>query len=114
LWESSRREAATASTWWLGIGEEVAALASRNSFPAAQIRTIGFLTAMIPVAIAAAVLGLISLALMSPLIVYAAFRGKHLKSPWRSPSSPLGLIERSAIVGARRGKTLPSAMAGHT
>ena len=70
-------------------------MARKSSFPAAQIRTIGFLMAMIPVAAAAAVLGLISLALMSPLMVYAAFRGKHLKSPWRSPGSPLGLIERS-------------------
>jgi len=70
-------------------------LARRSSFPAAQIRTVGFLMAMIPVAAAAAILGLLSLVLLSPLMIYAAFRGKHLKSPWRSPRSPLGLIERS-------------------
>jgi hypothetical protein len=79
----------------LGIREEVLALARRSCFPAAQIRTLGFLTAMIPVAVATAILGLVSLVLMSPLMIYAAFRGKHLKNPWRSARSPLGLVERS-------------------
>jgi hypothetical protein len=70
-------------------------LARRSSFPAAQVRTVGFLIAMIPVAVATAILGLVSLVLMTPLMIYAAFRGKHLKNPWRSPRSPLGLIERA-------------------
>ncbi|MEW6532803.1 MAG: hypothetical protein AB1473_18375 [Thermodesulfobacteriota bacterium] len=70
-------------------------MARRSSFAAAQIRTVGFLMAMIPVAVATAILGLVSLVLMTPLMIYAAFRGKHLKNPWRSPRSPLGLIERA-------------------
>lgn len=48
---------------------------------AEKIRTIWFLTAMIPVVIVTAAVGLLSLVLVSPLIVYAFIKGKHLKDP---------------------------------
>ena len=52
---------------------------------AAQIRTIGFLLAMIPLLILVALACVLSLVLVSPLIVYAAMCGKHLKDPWKRP-----------------------------
>ncbi len=48
---------------------------------AEKIRTIWFLAAMIPVVIVTAAVGLLSLVLVSPLIVYAFIKGKHLKDP---------------------------------
>jgi hypothetical protein len=50
-----------------------------------KIRTIWFLTAMIPLVMVVAILGLASLVLTSPLMLYASIRGKHLKNPWRKP-----------------------------
>ncbi len=47
-----------------------------------KIRTIWFLFAMIPVAMLTGFLGLLSLVLCSPLMIYATIRGKHLKDPW--------------------------------
>jgi hypothetical protein len=52
---------------------------------AARIRTVGFLFAMIPLIGLAFLLCLLSLILLSPLIAYAAIRGKHLKDPWKRP-----------------------------
>lgn len=48
---------------------------------AEKIRTFWFLTAMIPVVIVTTAVGLLSLVLVSPLIVYAFIKGKHLKDP---------------------------------
>jgi hypothetical protein len=52
---------------------------------AAQIRTVGFLFAMVPVMGLVFLLCLLCLVLLSPLIAYAAIRGKHLKDPWKRP-----------------------------
>ena len=52
---------------------------------AAKFRTIWFLTAMIPGMVVAFLVGILSLVLTTPLMVYAAMRGKHLKDPWRDP-----------------------------
>jgi hypothetical protein len=49
----------------------------------AKIRTIGFLVAMIPMAMVVGLLGVLMLALTSPVIVYARIFGKHIKDPWR-------------------------------
>ncbi len=57
----------------------------KDRHPWAQpVRTIWFIAAMIPVLVLVAVLSLLSLVLMTPLMVYAAIRGKHLKDPWSS------------------------------
>jgi predicted PurR-regulated permease PerM len=48
---------------------------------AAKIRTVWFLLAMIPVAIIAGLVGLLSLVIAAPLTIYAAIAGKHLKDP---------------------------------
>ena len=48
---------------------------------AAAIRTIWFLFAMILPLIFVGFLGLLSLAITSPLMLYAAIVGKHLKDP---------------------------------
>ncbi|MBI5250804.1 MAG: hypothetical protein HY912_15040 [Desulfomonile tiedjei] len=53
-----------------------------------KIRTIWFLTAMIPLIIVVGVLGVASLVLTSPLMIYATVQGKHLKNPWRKPLYP--------------------------
>lgn len=54
-----------------------------NQWPlwAPKIRTIWFLTAMIPVVVVTAFVGMLSLLLVSPLILYASVTGKHLKDP---------------------------------
>ncbi len=57
---------------------------------AEKIRTLWFLTAMIPLMLLAGCLGVFSLVLTSPLMVYANIRGKHLKDPW-GKSRDLGL-----------------------
>ncbi len=49
---------------------------------ATRIRTIWFLFAMIPVAAVTGLLGLFSLVLCSPLMIYASIQGKHLKDPF--------------------------------
>jgi hypothetical protein len=54
---------------------------------ATKIRTIWFLIAIIPVIAIAGLLGLFSIVLVSPLIVYASIKGKHLKDPWGSKKS---------------------------
>lgn len=51
---------------------------------AAGIRTIWFLTAMIPVVILTALIGVLSLVIVSPLIVYAFVTGRHIKDPRRN------------------------------
>jgi len=50
-----------------------------------NIRTVWFLAAMIPVVLIATALGMTTLLLTSPLMLYATLRGKHLKNPWRKP-----------------------------
>jgi hypothetical protein len=55
---------------------------------ASRIRTIWFLFAMIPVAVFTALLGLLSLVLCSPLMIYATVVGKHLKDPWSKKRIP--------------------------
>jgi hypothetical protein len=50
----------------------------------AMIRTLWFLVAMIPVILIAGLMGLFSLILVSPLIIYASLKGTHLKDPLRS------------------------------
>jgi hypothetical protein len=55
---------------------------------ATRIRTIWFLFAMIPVVIVTGLLGLFSLVLCSPLMIYAGIRGKHLKDPWSKNRVP--------------------------
>lgn len=52
---------------------------------AQKIRTIWFLTAMIPLIVIVGILGAASLVLTSPLMIYAGITGKHLKNPWRKP-----------------------------
>lgn len=52
---------------------------------ATECRTIWFLIAMIPGMVVAFFVGLLSLVLTTPLMVYASIRGKHLKDPWRDP-----------------------------
>lgn len=51
----------------------------------AKVRTLVFLTVMAPVLLAFTVLILCSLILVSPLMIYAGFRGKHLKDPRKNP-----------------------------
>ncbi len=55
----------------------------------ARIRTVGFLMAMIPMVGVVTLLCLLSLVLISPLMVYAIVRGKHLKDPWKKPQLSL-------------------------
>ncbi len=50
----------------------------------AMIRTIWFLVAMIPVMLMVWLLGMLSLVLVSPLIIYAGLKGTHLKDPLRN------------------------------
>ncbi|AFM25244.1 hypothetical protein [Desulfomonile tiedjei] len=50
---------------------------------AAKIRTLWFLTAMIPLMMIAGLVGVLSLLLTSPLMVYGGMCKKHIKSPWR-------------------------------
>lgn len=57
---------------------------------AEKIRTFWFLTAMIPLMLLAGCIGILSLILTSPLMVYANIRGKHLKDPW-GKAGDLGL-----------------------
>ncbi len=61
---------------------------SRWPETAEKIRTLWFLTAMIPLMLLAGALGAVSLLLTSPLMVYAGIRGKHLKDPWRKSGKP--------------------------
>jgi hypothetical protein len=56
---------------------------------AAGIRTVGFLFATIPLLMGAAVVGLLTLVLVSPLIVYSSLTGKHIKDPFRQSNSLL-------------------------
>ncbi len=55
---------------------------------AAQLRTLWFLAAMIPLVLFLFLLGLLTLVVASPLTIYAGIRGKHLKDPWRKPGGP--------------------------
>lgn len=48
-----------------------------------RIRTIWFLTAMIPLVVLTALAGFLSLVLISPLMIYSTITGRHLKDPWR-------------------------------
>ncbi|MFC1834401.1 hypothetical protein ACFL2Q_06670 [Thermodesulfobacteriota bacterium] len=54
----------------------------RDRWPAHQIRTIGFLLAMLPVILLGILLGVFTVLLTLPLQIYAGIRGKHLKNPW--------------------------------
>jgi hypothetical protein len=63
---------------------------ARRSPLMAKIRTLWFLTAMIPVALVALLLGILTLIVTLPLIIFAALTGKHLKDPRkRSFGDPL-------------------------
>jgi hypothetical protein len=54
--------------------------ANRSALTGAKIRTIAFLVAMIPVLILVALLGILSLLVLTPVVMYAgSIRGKPLK-----------------------------------
>jgi hypothetical protein len=55
---------------------------------AASIRTIWFMTAMILPLILVWLLGILSLVITSPLMLYAKILGKHLKDPRISDENP--------------------------
>jgi multisubunit Na+/H+ antiporter MnhG subunit len=57
---------------------------------ALKVRTIWALFAMIPLMILALFLGILAVVITSPLITYAAIRGKHLKSPVKNSVGPRG------------------------
>jgi hypothetical protein len=48
-----------------------------------MIRTVWFLVAMIPLLLLVGLMGMFSLVLVSPLIIYAGLKGTHLKDPLR-------------------------------
>jgi hypothetical protein len=54
-----------------------------NPRTANKLRTIWFLFAMIPMVVVTGLLGILSIVLLSPLMIYATIRGKHLKDPWQ-------------------------------
>jgi hypothetical protein len=54
---------------------------SRWAATAARIRTIWFLTAMIPVMVIAGILTLLAVLASSPLMIYSGLKGGHLKDP---------------------------------
>jgi len=53
----------------------------------AKVKTLVFLTVMAPLLLAFTVLVLCSLILVSPLMIYAGIRGKHLKDPRKNPDN---------------------------
>ena len=54
--------------------------ANRHALTGAKIRTIAFLLAMMPVLIVVALVGILSLIVLSPVVMYAgSIRGKPLK-----------------------------------
>jgi flagellar biosynthesis protein FlhB len=54
--------------------------ANRRALTVAKIRTIAFLLAMMPVLIVVALVGILSLIVLSPVVMYAgSIRGKPLK-----------------------------------
>ena len=54
--------------------------ANRRALTGAKIRTIAFLVAMMPVLIVVALVGILSLVVLSPVVMYAgSIRGKPLK-----------------------------------
>lgn len=54
--------------------------ANRRALTGAKIRTIAFLVAMIPVLILVALVGILSLIVLTPVVIYAgSIRGKPLK-----------------------------------
>jgi hypothetical protein len=55
----------------------------------AMIRTIWFMFATIPLMLFVALLGLLSVGMVSPLIIYAGLKGKHLKDPLRNDGHQL-------------------------
>lgn len=57
---------------------------------AVRLRTIWALFAMIPLMILVLCIGALAVVASSPLIVYAAIRGKHLKNPVRNSVRPRG------------------------
>lgn len=67
-----------------GAERELMEREGRRLFCAEKIRTIWFLLAMIPVVMVTAVVGVLSLVLVSPLILYAFVAGKHIKDPRRN------------------------------
>lgn len=52
-------------------------------FEGHQMRALLLSAVMAPAIVVGAVLGALSLLVTSPLMIYAAIRGKHLKDPWR-------------------------------
>ena len=57
-------------------------------FEDVQMRAVLLLPVVAPAILVGAVLGVMSLLVTSPLMVYAAIRGKHLKDPWRGSRKP--------------------------
>ncbi len=55
---------------------------ARNQVAASAIKTAAFLFAMIPLAVLAVLIVVLSLVVTAPLTVYSVFTGKNLKNPW--------------------------------
>jgi len=53
-----------------------------------RIRGALLLPVVAPAIVLGAILGALSLLATTPLMVYAAIRGKHLKDPWRGSRKP--------------------------
>jgi len=58
-----------------------------------RAKTIGFILALIPVMLAALLVGLLSLVIASPLMVYASILGKHLKDPRKNSLIPESRVQ---------------------
>lgn len=50
---------------------------------AVKVRTVWSLVAMIPLIVLVLCMGVLSVLICTPLIVYAGIRGKHLKDPFK-------------------------------
>lgn len=61
-----------------------------NGWPeiAVKVRTLWTLVAMIPLIILALCIGVLSVLVCTPLMVYAGIRGKHLKDPFKGSLGP--------------------------
>ncbi len=57
---------------------------ANSKFPFEQVRTIGFLLAMVPLMVVTALLSVLTLVICVPLISYSLIIGEHLKDPWKN------------------------------
>jgi hypothetical protein len=55
---------------------------------AVKVRTLWALFAMIPLVVLAVSIGVLSVLICTPLMVYAGIRGKHLKDPFKGSLGP--------------------------